>query len=261
MLYRSDSKLTPRWFYKGLLDRLGVEVKFYRGDSKRQLHMRLEVIRGVHGKTVVTIEMSHFFERETLEEISFLLNCKMDSLNPMALILVGQNELREKLILQRRKVGGHVSKNKQRIIQVMVILGTIYFVYINILYPAFVLRKVIKEDEIENIFYGNTFNYDFIKSWEINSIKKYDDKFTSPSVEITFDKKIKVKAYISKGVDYIKYNEYDMQLYKIEDIEVERYSYKEKIIYSFWSENILYSVFFLEEFEKEVISKIRESFL
>ena len=37
VLYLSDSKLTPRWFYKGLLDQLGLESKFYRGDSKRQL--------------------------------------------------------------------------------------------------------------------------------------------------------------------------------------------------------------------------------
>ena len=28
-LYLSDSKLTPRWFYKGLLDQLGIESKFY----------------------------------------------------------------------------------------------------------------------------------------------------------------------------------------------------------------------------------------
>jgi len=47
VLYLSDSKLTPRWFYKGLLDQLGVESKFYRGDAKRQLHQQLEIIRGV----------------------------------------------------------------------------------------------------------------------------------------------------------------------------------------------------------------------
>jgi len=102
VLYLSDSKLTPRWFYKGLLDQLGVESKFYRGDSKRQLHQHLEVIRGVHNKTVVTIvDEAHLLDRETLEEIRFLLNYKMDSLNPMALILVGQNELWDKLKLQR----------------------------------------------------------------------------------------------------------------------------------------------------------------
>lgn len=102
VLYLSDSKLTPRWFYKGLLDQLGIESKFYRGDAKRQLHQQLEVIRGVHHKTVVTIvDEAHLLAKETLEEIRFLLNYRMDSMNPMALILVGQNELWDKLKLQR----------------------------------------------------------------------------------------------------------------------------------------------------------------
>lgn len=90
VLYLSDSELTPRWFYKGLLDQLGIESRFYRGDDKRQLHQQLELIRGVHNKTVVTIvDEAHLLDKETLEEIRFLLNYKMDSLNPMALVLVG----------------------------------------------------------------------------------------------------------------------------------------------------------------------------
>lgn len=102
VLYLSDSQLTPRWFYKGLLDQLGIEAKFYRGDAKRQLHKELEIIRGVHGKKVVTIvDEAHLLAKETLEEIRFLLNYKMDSMNPMALILVGQNELWDKLKLQK----------------------------------------------------------------------------------------------------------------------------------------------------------------
>ena len=102
ILYLSDSKLTPRWFYKGLLDQLGIESKFYRGDAKRQLHQQLEVIRGVYGKTVITVvDEAHLLAKETLEEIRFLLNYKMDSSNPMALILVGQNELWDKLKLQQ----------------------------------------------------------------------------------------------------------------------------------------------------------------
>ena len=52
ILYLSDSKLTPRWFYKGMLDQLGLESRFYRGDSKRQLQKEIEVIRGVQKKNV-----------------------------------------------------------------------------------------------------------------------------------------------------------------------------------------------------------------
>lgn len=102
VLYLSDSKLTPRWFYKGLLDQLGIESKFYRGDSKRQLHQQLEIIRGVQHKRVVTIvDEAHLLAKETLEEIRFLLNYRMDSMNPMSLILTGQNELWDKLKMQR----------------------------------------------------------------------------------------------------------------------------------------------------------------
>jgi type II secretory pathway predicted ATPase ExeA len=102
VLYLSDSKLTPRWFYKGLLEQLGIESKFYRGDARRQLHQQLEVIRGIYHKHVVTIvDEAHLLGKETLEEIRFLLNTKMDSASPMSLILVGQNELWDKLKLQR----------------------------------------------------------------------------------------------------------------------------------------------------------------
>jgi type II secretory pathway predicted ATPase ExeA len=102
VLYVSDSMLTPRWFYKGLLDGLGIEAKFYRGDSKRQLHKQLEVIRELHHKNVVAIvDEAHLLEKETLEEIRFVLNFKMDSMTPMSLVLVGQSELWDRLKLQR----------------------------------------------------------------------------------------------------------------------------------------------------------------
>jgi type II secretory pathway predicted ATPase ExeA len=101
LLYVSDSMLTPRWFYKGLLDNLGIEAKFYRGDSKRQLHKQLAVIREVHHKNVVAVvDEAHLLDRETLEEIRFVLNFKMDSVNPMSLVLVGQSELWDKLKLK-----------------------------------------------------------------------------------------------------------------------------------------------------------------
>ena len=75
MLYLSDSKLTPRWFYKGLLDQIGIEAKFYRGDAKRQLQREIEIIRGVQKKKVVCIlDEAHLLEKETLEEFRFLLN-------------------------------------------------------------------------------------------------------------------------------------------------------------------------------------------
>jgi type II secretory pathway predicted ATPase ExeA len=101
VLYLSDSHLTPRWFYKGLLDQLGIEAKFYRGDAKRQLHKQLAVIKDVHHKSVlVIVDEAHLLDRETLEEIRFVLNTEMDSVNPMGLVLVGQTELWDKLRMQ-----------------------------------------------------------------------------------------------------------------------------------------------------------------
>ena len=101
-LYLSDSKLTPRWFYKGMLDQLGIEAKFYRGDAKRQLQKEIEIIRGVQGKKVVCIlDEAHLLEKETIEEFRFLLNYRFDSESPLSLILVGQSELWDKLKLQR----------------------------------------------------------------------------------------------------------------------------------------------------------------
>lgn len=101
ILYLSDSKLTPRHFYKGMLEQLGCESKFYRGDAKRQLHREIELMRGIHGlQPVVIVDEAHLLDREMLEEVRFLLNVKMDAQSPMALILVGQSELWDRLRLQ-----------------------------------------------------------------------------------------------------------------------------------------------------------------
>jgi general secretion pathway protein A len=101
LLYVSDSKLTPRNFYKGLLEQLGCESKFYRGDAKRQLHREIELMRGIHKiQPIVVVDEAHLLDREMLEEVRFLLNFKMDAQSPMGLILVGQNELWDRLRLQ-----------------------------------------------------------------------------------------------------------------------------------------------------------------
>jgi len=101
VMYVADSKLTPRNFYKVLLEQLGCEAKFYRGDAKRQLHHEIELMKGIqHLQPVCVVDEGHLLDREMLEEVRFLLNVKLDSVSPMALILVGQSELWEKLQLQ-----------------------------------------------------------------------------------------------------------------------------------------------------------------
>ena len=46
VLYLSESKLTPRYFYNGLLEQLGCETRFYRGDARNLLHHQIEIMRG-----------------------------------------------------------------------------------------------------------------------------------------------------------------------------------------------------------------------
>ena len=100
-MYLTDSKLTPRHFYKGLLEQLGCESKFYRGDAKRQLHKEIELMRGIHKlRPVVVVDEAHLLDKEMLEEVRFLLNFRMDAQSPMTLILVGQAELWDKFQLQ-----------------------------------------------------------------------------------------------------------------------------------------------------------------
>lgn len=102
LLYLSDSKLTPRWLYAGLLDQMGLESRFYRGDSKRSLQKAIEQIKPTQRKVICVLDEAHLLEKETLEEFRFLLNYQYDSESPMSLILAGQTELwDQKLRLQK----------------------------------------------------------------------------------------------------------------------------------------------------------------
>jgi len=101
VIYVSDSKLTPRHFYRGILGQLGFEAKYHRGDAKTQLHKEVELLKAVHNiSPVLIVDEAHLLARDMLEEIRFLLNMNMDSQSPMALILVGQTELWDNLRLQ-----------------------------------------------------------------------------------------------------------------------------------------------------------------
>lgn len=123
ILYISDSKLTPIGFYRALLEQLGFESSHLRSTAKRRLHKEIEVMKGVHGSIPVAIvDESHLLNREMLEEVRFLLNYRMDSQSPMALIMAGQTELWDKLKLQsyaaiRQRIDvvcavGHLDRNQ-----------------------------------------------------------------------------------------------------------------------------------------------------
>ena len=98
VLYIADSKLTPRHFYNGLLSQLNRDGAFYRGDCRRKLHQEIENLYQIkHRKLVVINDEAHLLDNEMLQEVRFLINYKMDSENPLALILSGQPELERNL--------------------------------------------------------------------------------------------------------------------------------------------------------------------
>jgi len=97
-LYLSDSKLTPRDFYRLLLEQMGCTAKYYRCDAKRQLHEEIEKMKAIQGiQPVCVCDECHLMSRDMLEEIRFLLNTRVDSNSPMCLIFSGQVELWHKL--------------------------------------------------------------------------------------------------------------------------------------------------------------------
>lgn len=103
LLYVSDSKLTPKWLYASLLDQLGLEASFYRGDAKALLQKQIEIIRNREKRKVICVlDEAHLLEKETLEEFRFLLNSNFDSESQMSLILVGQTELWDKKLRYER---------------------------------------------------------------------------------------------------------------------------------------------------------------
>jgi type II secretory pathway predicted ATPase ExeA len=102
-VYIVDSALRPRVFYWEVLSQLVGEVKpsFYRSECKRKMMSQIRhLLDESNTITVVIIDEAHILSHEMLEETRFLLNNKMDSQNPMALVVVGQSELRQTLSKQ-----------------------------------------------------------------------------------------------------------------------------------------------------------------
>ena len=67
VMYISDSALTPRNFYWEVLNQLGCEAKFYRGDAKRQLSKEMTTLIESHKKNPVIItDEAHLLSREML---------------------------------------------------------------------------------------------------------------------------------------------------------------------------------------------------
>jgi type II secretory pathway predicted ATPase ExeA len=99
VIYISQSELGPKSFYNEILEQLDITPTYFKPESKRRVNKA--VLDMYHsGKTpVIIVDEAHLLSEKMLEEIRFLVNFNMDSMSPLSLILVGQNELSEKLSL------------------------------------------------------------------------------------------------------------------------------------------------------------------
>lgn len=101
LIYLSDSSLRPRDFYRELLHHLGIAPKHLRSEAKRQFqHVVWDLYENQQKILVVIIDEAHLLQGEMLQEIRFLTNFQLDSVSPLALIMVGQPELRATLKLR-----------------------------------------------------------------------------------------------------------------------------------------------------------------
>lgn len=116
-IYLCDSSLKPRDFYRELLHHFGIPPKFLRSETKRQFeHTVWDLYESQQKTAVVVIDEAHLLQGDMLQEIRFLSNFQIDSVSPLALIMVGQPELRSTLqmrlfkpITQRMNVRYHLS--------------------------------------------------------------------------------------------------------------------------------------------------------
>lgn len=115
-IYLCDSSLKPRDFYRELLHHLGIPPKFLRSEAKRQFeHAIWDLYENQQKTVVVIIDEAHLLQGDMLQEIRFLTNFQIDSVSPLALVMVGQPELRSTLqmrlfkpITQRMNVRYHL---------------------------------------------------------------------------------------------------------------------------------------------------------
>lgn len=116
-VYIADSELTPRAFYRDVLEQLGLTVPQYGRQAKRLFETALLDGYRTHGRQpVIVLDEGHLLSAAMLQEIRFILNFCLDSVSPLCFVLVGQPELRSKLrlrmfdaVLQRVQIRYHLT--------------------------------------------------------------------------------------------------------------------------------------------------------
>jgi type II secretory pathway predicted ATPase ExeA len=94
-----NPRLSPRQFLRTLAAELGVaEPRFQGNELLEQIHDRLLAIEESGRTALLVVDEAHLIPgRPTFEEIRMLTNFQLDDRNLIAVVLVGQPELRERL--------------------------------------------------------------------------------------------------------------------------------------------------------------------
>lgn len=115
VIYLCSAGLVPKELYSGILRAIGEEPSFSLARIKQQWRTLLENQLLDGRKLVILIDEAHELPSNTLLELRFLMNYKMDLNPPFSIILSGQPRLRTELrlkayeaIAQRVKMQYHV---------------------------------------------------------------------------------------------------------------------------------------------------------
>ena len=94
-----NPRLSPRQFLRMAASELGVETpRFHSSDLLEQIQVRLLELDRERRKAVLIVDEAHLIPgKPTFEEIRLLTNFQLDDHNLVAIVLVGQPELRERL--------------------------------------------------------------------------------------------------------------------------------------------------------------------
>jgi type II secretory pathway predicted ATPase ExeA len=94
-----NPRLSPRQFLRTTASELGVrEPRFHASDLLDQIHARLLELDAAGRAALLIVDEAHLIPgKPTFEEIRLLTNFQLDDRNLVAIVLVGQPELRERL--------------------------------------------------------------------------------------------------------------------------------------------------------------------
>jgi type II secretory pathway predicted ATPase ExeA len=94
-----NPRLSPRQFLASVAAELGItQPRFHAGDLHAQIHDRLLELDEQERAALLIIDEAHLIPgKPTFEEIRLLTNFQLDDRNLIAVVLVGQPELRQRL--------------------------------------------------------------------------------------------------------------------------------------------------------------------